>query len=113
MVRCSGWAALRPSCLYKLIPAEHSCLYKPCQLGYARAPWQRTNRLPTSRSRAGSGNTSRAANGSEATLMERFAISRMTAHRSLRELAAEGLVTRVQGSGTRVAQLHRISSQLV
>ena len=32
---------------------------------------------------------------SEAALMERFAISRMTAHRSLRELAAEGLVTRV------------------
>src|SRR5215218_4086101 len=50
---------------------------------------------------------------SEATLMGRFAISRMTAHRALRELATEGLVTRVQGSGTRVAQLHRISSQLV
>jgi GntR family transcriptional regulator, histidine utilization repressor len=50
---------------------------------------------------------------SEATLMERFAISRMTANRALRELSNEGLVTRVQGSGTRVAQLHRISSQLV
>lgn len=50
---------------------------------------------------------------SEATLMERFAVSRMTAHRALRELATEGLVTRVQGSGTRVAELHRISSQLV
>lgn len=50
---------------------------------------------------------------SEAALMERFAVSRMTAHRALRELATEGLVTRVQGSGTRVAQLHRISSQLV
>jgi GntR family histidine utilization transcriptional repressor len=50
---------------------------------------------------------------SEAALMERFAISRMTANRALRELAAEGLVTRVQGSGTRVAQLHRISSRLV
>lgn len=50
---------------------------------------------------------------SEAALMERFAISRMTANRALRELASEGLVTRVQGSGTRVAQLHRISSQLV
>jgi len=45
--------------------------------------------------------------------MERFAISRMTANRALRELATEGLVTRVQGSGTRVAELHRISSQLV
>jgi GntR family transcriptional regulator, histidine utilization repressor len=50
---------------------------------------------------------------SEAALMSRFLISRMTANRALRELAAEGLVTRVQGSGTRVAQLHRISSQLV
>ncbi len=50
---------------------------------------------------------------SESTLMERFAISRMTANRALRELSAEGLVNRVQGSGTRVAQLHRISSQLV
>lgn len=49
---------------------------------------------------------------SEAALMEQFGISRMTANRALRELAAEGLVTRVQGSGTRVAQLHRISSQL-
>ena len=49
---------------------------------------------------------------SEAALMDRFAISRMTANRALRELAAEGLVTRVQGSGTRVAQLHRISSRL-
>jgi GntR family histidine utilization transcriptional repressor len=50
---------------------------------------------------------------SEATLMDRFAISRMTANRALRELAVEGLVTRVQGSGTRVAQLHRLSSRLV
>src|SRR3954469_20647064 len=50
---------------------------------------------------------------SEAALMERFGISRMTANRALRELASEGLVNRVQGSGTRVAQLHRISSQLV
>ena len=50
---------------------------------------------------------------SEANLMERFGISRMTANRALRELASEGMVTRVQGSGTRVAQLHRISSQLV
>lgn len=50
---------------------------------------------------------------SEAALVERFAVSRMTANRALRELATEGLVTRVQGSGTRVAELHRISSQLV
>ncbi len=49
---------------------------------------------------------------SEAALMEQFGISRMTANRALRELAGEGLVTRIQGSGTRVAQLHRISSRL-
>lgn len=49
---------------------------------------------------------------SEAALSEQFGISRMTANRALRELAAEGLVVRIQGSGTRVAALHRISSQL-
>jgi GntR family histidine utilization transcriptional repressor len=50
---------------------------------------------------------------SEAALSEQFGVSRMTANRAIRELSAEGLVTRVQGSGTRVAQLHRISSRLV
>jgi GntR family histidine utilization transcriptional repressor len=50
---------------------------------------------------------------SETALTERFSVSRMTVNRALRELAAEGLVTRVKGSGTRVAQLHRISSRLV
>ena len=49
---------------------------------------------------------------SETALMQQFGISRMTVNRALRELAAEGLVTRVQGSGTKVAQLHRISSRL-
>src|SRR3954468_9620679 len=50
---------------------------------------------------------------SEAALMQQFGISRMTVNRALRELAVEGLVVRVQGSGTKVAQLHRISSRLV
>jgi GntR family transcriptional regulator, histidine utilization repressor len=50
---------------------------------------------------------------SETALIEQFGISRMTVNRALRELATEGLVTRVQGSGTRVAELHRISSRLV
>lgn len=50
---------------------------------------------------------------SESVLSEQFGVSRMTANRALRELAAEGLVTRQQGSGTRVAALHRISSRLV
>lgn len=49
---------------------------------------------------------------SEAALMQQFGISRMTVNRALRELATEGLVTRIQGSGTRVAELHRISSRL-
>lgn len=49
---------------------------------------------------------------SEAALMAKFGLSRMTVNRALRELAAEGLVTRVKGSGTRVAALHPISSQL-
>jgi GntR family transcriptional regulator, histidine utilization repressor len=49
---------------------------------------------------------------SEAALMAEFGLSRMTVNRALRELAAEGLVTRVKGSGTRVAALHPISSQL-
>jgi len=49
---------------------------------------------------------------SEAALAAQFGISRMTANRALRELTAEGMVTRVQGSGTRVAELHRISSRL-
>lgn len=49
---------------------------------------------------------------SEAALMRQFGISRMTVNRSLRELSAEGLVTRVQGVGTFVAELHRISSTL-
>jgi GntR family histidine utilization transcriptional repressor len=49
---------------------------------------------------------------SEAALVEQFRVSRMTVNRALRELSTEGLVTRAQGSGTRVAQLHRISSTL-
>jgi GntR family histidine utilization transcriptional repressor len=49
---------------------------------------------------------------SEAALMQKFGMSRMTVNRALRELAGEGLVDRVQGSGTRVAQLHLVSSRL-
>ena len=50
---------------------------------------------------------------SETALMTQFSISRMTVNRALRELAAEGMVTRIQGSGTLVAELHRISSRLI
>ncbi|WP_394791748.1 histidine utilization repressor [Rhodoferax sp.] len=49
---------------------------------------------------------------SEAALMLQFGVSRMTVNRALRELVGEGLVTRIQGSGSFVAELHRISSTL-
>jgi GntR family histidine utilization transcriptional repressor len=49
---------------------------------------------------------------SEAQLCERFGVSRMTVNRALRELSDEGLIVRVQGSGSFVAQLHSISSML-
>ena len=49
---------------------------------------------------------------SEAELVARFRVSRMTVSRALRELADEGLVERVQGLGTFAAQPHRVSSTL-
>lgn len=49
---------------------------------------------------------------SEAELVARFGVSRMTVNRALRELQAEGLVRRVQGVGTFAAELHRVSSTL-
>jgi len=49
---------------------------------------------------------------SESALQQQFGVSRMTINRAVKELAVEGLVTRVRGSGTVVAQLHRISSTL-
>jgi len=49
---------------------------------------------------------------SEAELVARFGVSRMTVNRALRELQAEGLVERVQGVGTFAAELQRISSTL-
>lgn len=49
---------------------------------------------------------------SEAELVAQFGVSRMTVNRALRELSQEGMIERVQGVGTFVAQLHRISSTL-
>ncbi|MEI7515654.1 MAG: histidine utilization repressor [Betaproteobacteria bacterium] len=49
---------------------------------------------------------------SEAALQQQFGVSRMTVNRAVKELATEGLVTRQRGSGTVVAQWHRISSML-
>ncbi|MDT9001548.1 histidine utilization repressor [Paucibacter sp. APW11] len=49
---------------------------------------------------------------SEAELGTQFELSRMTVNRAFRELLQEGMIERVQGVGTFVAQLHRISSTL-
>lgn len=49
---------------------------------------------------------------SENELVGRFGVSRMTVGRALRELQAEGLVTRQQGLGTFAAHLSRIASTL-
>lgn len=49
---------------------------------------------------------------SEAELVAKFGVSRMTVNRALRELQGEGLVVRMQGAGTFAAQLHRVSSTL-
>jgi len=47
---------------------------------------------------------------SESALMHQFGVSRMTVNRALRELMAEGVVRRVQGSGTFVAEIDQVSS---
>jgi GntR family histidine utilization transcriptional repressor len=49
---------------------------------------------------------------SEAELVARFGVSRMTVNRALRELQAAGLVERVQGVGTFAARLHQVASTL-
>ena len=49
---------------------------------------------------------------SDADLVARFGVSRMTVTRALRELQSEGLVTRVQGLGTYAAHLGQVASML-
>lgn len=49
---------------------------------------------------------------SEAELVARFGVSRMTVSRALRELQSEGFVDRVQGVGTFAARLNRVASTL-
>ena len=49
---------------------------------------------------------------SESDLVAQFKVSRMTVNRALRELFQDGLIQRLQGVGTFVADLHRISSTL-
>jgi GntR family histidine utilization transcriptional repressor len=49
---------------------------------------------------------------SERELVQEFGCARMTVHRALRELEAQGLIERRQGSGSYVAELHPISNLL-
>lgn len=63
--------------------------------GIASGRWRPGERLP-----------------SEAELTQAFGVSRMTVNRALRELHQEGMVERVQGVGSFVAQLHRVASTL-
>jgi GntR family transcriptional regulator, histidine utilization repressor len=49
---------------------------------------------------------------SEADLVKRFGVARMTINRALRELKTEGLLERVQGVGTFAASLHRVAATL-
>lgn len=63
--------------------------------GLARGRWPAGERMP-----------------SEAELVQRFGVSRMTVGRALKELQAEGLVERRQGQGSFAAPLHRVASQL-
>lgn len=49
---------------------------------------------------------------SEAELVRQFGVSRMTVNRAVRELTAEQVLTRIQGSGTYVAQ-HKYQATLV
>lgn len=50
---------------------------------------------------------------SERDLMVSYGVSRMTVRQALRELADQGLVYRIQGSGTFVAEPRRVSKSLV
>ncbi|SEK50744.1 GntR family transcriptional regulator, histidine utilization repressor [Roseateles sp. YR242] len=63
--------------------------------GIASGRWRPGERLP-----------------SESELTQAFGVSRMTVNRALRELHQEGMVVRVQGVGSFVAELNRIASTL-
>jgi GntR family transcriptional regulator, histidine utilization repressor len=50
---------------------------------------------------------------SEVTLVEQLGVSRMTINRALRELTGEGVLTRLSGVGTFVAQMRPLSTLLM
>ena len=77
------------------LPAPYSRVLHHLKTGLGQGHWPSGARMP-----------------SEAALVAQFGVSRMTVNRALRELQAEGLITRVQGLGTFAAPLHRVSSTL-
>jgi GntR family transcriptional regulator, histidine utilization repressor len=76
-------------------PAPYARVKTWLKEGLARGRWPDGARMP-----------------SEAELVQRFSVSRMTVSRALKELQAEGLVERRQGQGSFAAPLHRVASQL-
>jgi GntR family histidine utilization transcriptional repressor len=76
-------------------PLSYETVKTSIQQRIAEGGWQAGVRLP-----------------SERELVQEFGCARMTVHRALRELEAEGLIERRQGSGSYVAELHPISNLL-
>ena len=68
-------------------PAHYARVKQHLLEGMARGDWAAGARLP-----------------SESELVAQFGLSRMTVNRALRELAAEGRITRVAGVGSFVAE---------
>lgn len=89
------FADAAPSTMSSRLPAPYSRVKQFLKAGLARGDWLPGALMP-----------------SDAELVARFGVSRMTVTRALRELQAEGLIDRVQGAGTFAAHLTRVSSTL-
>jgi GntR family histidine utilization transcriptional repressor len=92
-------------------PALHAAPSAPAAPAAVRAPFQQVKQFLKDGLAAGRWPPG-ALMPSEAELVAQFGVSRMTASRAIRELQAEGLVTRTQGVGTFAAELHRVASTL-
>ena len=92
-------------------PALHAAPSAPATPAVVRAPFQQVKQFLKDGLAAGRWPPG-ALMPSEAELVAQFGVSRMTASRAIRELQAEGLVTRTQGVGTFAAELHRVASTL-
>lgn len=92
-------------------PSSHAAAHASGGVGSAAAPYARVKQFL----KQGLG-IGRWAPGalmpSDSQLVAQFGVSRMTVTRALRELQAEGLVTRVQGLGTYAAHLAQVSAKL-